>query len=37
LIVGHEAVAPSGQDKTSIVVAAHDKAGALIEILNDQY
>ncbi|WP_169391612.1 MULTISPECIES: prephenate dehydratase [Psychrobacter] len=33
LIVGHEAVAPSGQDKTSIVVAAHDKAGALIEIL----
>lgn len=33
LIVGHEAVSPSGQDKTSIVVSAHDKAGALIEIL----
>ncbi|GAA0319011.1 prephenate dehydratase [Psychrobacter aestuarii] len=33
LIIGHEAVAPSGQDKTSIVVSAHDKAGALIEIL----
>lgn len=33
LIIGHEAIAPSGQDKTSIVVAAHDKAGALIEIL----
>lgn len=33
LIIGHESVAPSGQDKTSIVVSAHDKAGALIEIL----
>ena len=33
LIIGHEEVAPSGQDKTSIVVSAHDKAGALIEIL----
>jgi chorismate mutase / prephenate dehydratase len=33
LIIGHEAIAPSGQDKTSIVVSAHDKAGALIEIL----
>ena len=33
LIIGHEAVAPSGQDKTSIMVSAHDKAGALIEIL----
>ena len=33
LIVGHEAIAPSGQDKTSIMVSAHDKAGALIEIL----
>ncbi|WP_201594477.1 prephenate dehydratase [Psychrobacter vallis] len=33
LIIGHEAIQPSGQDKTSIVVSAHDKAGALIEIL----
>jgi chorismate mutase/prephenate dehydratase len=33
LIIGHESVAPSGQDKISIVVSAHDKAGALIEIL----
>ncbi len=33
LIIGHEAIAPSGQDKTSIVVSAHDRAGALIEIL----
>lgn len=33
LIIGQESVAPSGQDKTSIVVSAHDKAGALIEIL----
>lgn len=33
LIIGHEAIAPSGQDKTSIVVSAHDKSGALIEIL----
>ena len=33
LIIGQEAIAPSGQDKTSIMVSAHDKAGALIEIL----
>ena len=33
LIIGREAVAPSGQDKTSILVAANDKAGALIQIL----
>ena len=33
LIIGHEAIAPSGHDKTSIMVSAHDKAGALIEIL----
>ncbi|WP_230657697.1 prephenate dehydratase [Psychrobacter sp. I-STPA10] len=33
LIIGKESIAPSGQDKTSIVVSAHDKAGALIEIL----
>ncbi|WFF39629.1 prephenate dehydratase [Moraxella nasibovis] len=33
LIIGHEAVAPSGHDKTSIVVSSPDRAGALIEIL----
>lgn len=33
LIIGHESVAPSGQDKTSIVVSSPDRAGALIEIL----
>ncbi len=33
LIIGHELVAPSGQDKTSIVVSSPDRAGALIEIL----
>ncbi|MBS9779993.1 MAG: prephenate dehydratase [Moraxellaceae bacterium] len=33
LIIGREPVAPSGQDKTSILVSAHDKAGALFEIL----
>ena len=33
LIIGKEAIEPSGNDKTSIVVSAHDKAGALIEIL----
>lgn len=33
LIIGREAVAPSGQDKTSILVSANDKAGALIQIL----
>ncbi|SNT69925.1 prephenate dehydratase [Psychrobacter sp. LV10R520-6] len=33
LIIGHESIAPSGQDKTSIIVSASDKAGALIEIL----
>lgn len=33
LIIGHEPVAPSGQDKTSIVVSSPDRAGALIEIL----
>lgn len=34
LIVGRESIAPSGQDKTSILVSAHDKSGALIEILD---
>lgn len=33
LVIGREAIAPSGQDKTSILVAANDKAGALIQIL----
>lgn len=33
LIIGQEKIAPSGQDKTSIVVSSPDKAGALIEIL----
>ena len=33
LIIGRESVAPSGQDKTSILVSAADKAGALIQIL----
>ncbi|MCC3307696.1 prephenate dehydratase [Psychrobacter sanguinis] len=33
LIIGREDIAPSGQDKTSILVSAHNKAGALIEIL----
>ncbi|WP_434353906.1 prephenate dehydratase [Psychrobacter sp. HD31] len=33
LIVGQEPIAPSGQDKTSILVSAHDKSGALFEIL----
>ena len=33
LIIGREDIAPSGQDKTSIMVSSPDKAGALIEIL----
>ena len=33
LIIGREDVAPSGQDKTSIMVSSPDRAGALIEIL----
>lgn len=33
LIIGREAIAASGEDKTSLLVAAHDRAGALIEIL----
>ena len=33
LIIGHAAVAPSGQDITSIVVSSPDRAGALIELL----
>lgn len=33
LVIGRETIAPSGQDKTSILVSAKDQAGALIEIL----
>ncbi len=33
LIIGQEPIAPSGQDKTSILVSAYDKSGALFEIL----
>lgn len=33
LIIGTEPIAPSGNDKTSILVSAHNKAGALFEIL----
>lgn len=33
LIIGRDPIAASGQDKTSLLVAAHDRAGALIEIL----
>ena len=34
LIIGREEVPASGHDKTSLLVAAHDRAGALIEILS---
>jgi chorismate mutase/prephenate dehydratase len=33
LIVGGEAVAPSGNDKTSIIVSMHNKPGALFRLL----
>lgn len=33
LIIGREAVPMSGEDKTSLLIAAHDKAGALLDIL----
>lgn len=33
LVIGREKAARSGQDKTSLLIAAHDKAGALLEIL----
>lgn len=33
LIIGREQVPPSGEDKTSLLIAAHDRAGALLEIL----
>ncbi len=33
LIIGREQVPPSGEDKTSLLIAAPDRAGALLEIL----
>ncbi len=33
LIIGRESVPASGVDKTSLLIAAHDKPGALVEIL----
>jgi chorismate mutase/prephenate dehydratase len=33
LIIGGERVPASGDDKTSLMIAAHDRAGALLEIL----
>lgn len=33
LVIGREKVPPSGNDKTSLLVSAHDRAGALLEIL----
>ncbi len=32
-MIGREKVPPSGNDKTSLLVSAHDRAGALLEIL----
>lgn len=37
LIIGPEGVTPSGVDKTSIIVAAHNEAGALYRILEPFY
>lgn len=34
LIIGRERVPASGDDKTSLLIAAHDRAGALLEILS---
>lgn len=33
LVVGNHAVAPSGQDKTSLVMSAHNKPGAVLQLL----
>lgn len=33
LVIGHEAVPPSGQDKTSLVVSTHNEPGALFQLL----
>lgn len=37
LIIGREEIAPSGTDKTSIMVSSPDKAGALLELLQPLY
>ena len=37
LIIGTEETAPSGDDKTSLIVAAHNQAGALYHILEPFY
>lgn len=34
LVIGREKSAHSGHDKTSLLISAHDKAGALLEILS---
>lgn len=34
LVIGREAVAPSGDDKTSLLVSAQNKPGALLSLLN---
>ncbi len=33
LVIGREQVPASGQDKTSLLISAHDRAGALVDIL----
>jgi len=33
IVIGHEAIAPSGKDKTSFVVSTRNKPGALYELL----
>jgi chorismate mutase/prephenate dehydratase len=33
LVIGREQIPPSGDDKTSLLIAAHDRAGALLDIL----
>ena len=34
LIIGHNEVRPTGEDKTTLVMSLHDKPGALVEMLN---
>ncbi|EYD12749.1 bifuctional chorismate mutase P/prephenate dehydratase [Acinetobacter baumannii] len=33
LVIGREKIPQSGNDKTSLLISAHDRAGALLEIL----